>query len=86
MGRGVKKKSSSHGSDNNLAGSLCSSGKAYPRAAGSERSASPRALVVVSFLLGRVSNEYVSMSPIVCSASVASDLAYDRLNIFTRPG
>jgi hypothetical protein len=55
VGRGVKKKSSSHGSDNDLARSLCSSGKAYPRAAGSERSASPRALVVVSLDEYRIS-------------------------------
>lgn len=64
MGRGVKKKSSSHGSDNDLARSLCSSGKAHPRAAGSERSASPRALVVVSL------DEY-QMSTSVCRRSAA---------------
>ena len=46
--RGVKKKSSSHGSDNDLARSLSGSGKAHPRAQGSERRVSPRALVVVS--------------------------------------
>ena len=62
--RGVKKKSSWHGRNNDLARSLYGSGKAHPRAEGSERSASPRALVVVSL------DEY-RMSTSVCRRSTA---------------
>jgi len=76
-GCGVKKKGSFHGRDKDLACSLYSSGKAHPRAAGSERRVSPRALVVVSL------DEY-RMSTSVCRrSSVALCLAYDRLEIFT---